>query len=141
MGLVCAPTAHAQRVSYLAKAMLFKKNITGARSRWDLVINEDGTVTVNNVAADPLPEDMMTKLKEAIAATDLAGMMKTKFTGTMASASGGVDHEYFAQLDHKRYMVADWIHNVDATQPFFKVMADIEKRYKPSWTRLGGRGG
>ena len=132
--------AIAQRPTYLVKAMLFKKNITGARDRWDLVINEDGAVTVNAKDAEALPADLLAKLKEAVAATDFASMMKTKSTEGYPSSKGGMDHEYFVQNERKRYAVFDFMHVIDFNLPFFKLMADIEKRYKPTFGRQG-RGG
>ena len=140
VAFLCFSIAVAQRPTYLVKSTLFKKNITGARSHWDLIINQDGTATVNAKAAESLPADLLTKLKETIAATDFTSMMKTKATGGFPSSTGGTDHQYFAQSDGKRYAVFDWMNVIDFSQPFFKLMDEIEKRYKPTFSRMA-RGG
>ena len=122
-------------------ARLFKKNITGARSRWDMKIFDDGTVTINEKAADPLKPEDFDKLKTLIGETDFASIMKTKSTEGYASSKGGIDLEISVHLDKTRAMVASWMHDIDRKALFFKFMDELMAKYKPSWERMGRGGG
>ena len=122
----------------LVEMSLYKKNITGARSRWELAIKDDGSVTVNSKAADPLSAEDLAKLNEAIAQTDFPTLMKTKSTQGLISSQGGIDQGYRLP---RRGAVQSWVHNWDPKAPFFKLMDEISKRYKPSFDRQSGRGG
>lgn len=122
----------------LVEMSLYKKNITGARSRWELAIKDDGSVTVNSKAAEPISGDDLAKLKDAIDHTDFPALMKTKSKQGLVSANGGIDQGY--RLPHKG-AVQSWVHDWDPNAPFFKLMDEISKRYKPSFGRLTGRGG
>lgn len=122
-------------------ARLFKKNFTGSRTRWDMKIFEDGTVTINEKAADPLKPEDFDKLKQLIGETDFATIMKSKSTEGYASSKGGLDLEISVHLEKTRAMVASWMHDVDRKAPFFKFMDELMQKYKPTFERTGRGGG
>jgi hypothetical protein len=129
---------------YLVHAVLFKKNMTGARSKWEMFIREDLSVTINGKPDKPLSQEDFDALKKVIAATDFEAIRKDRNKDGYPSSKGGMDIEYFAKLEKGRAMIDNWDSVFDPEQPFIKMMDKITKSYKPYWDRLvegGGRGG
>ena len=115
---------------------LYKKNMTGARSRWEMVIKDDGSVSINGKQAEPLSAETFAKLKEIVSKTDFAAIMKTRSTEGYASSTGGIDQQYRVKLE-KMYAIRSWDNVLEPKEPFIKFMNELTKKYKPTFDRMG----
>ena len=131
-----APVSAATDAKLYVETSLYKKNITGARSRWEMVVKDDGSVTVNGKDAEPLSPEVFAKLKKVVSETDFAAIMKTRSTEGYASSSGGIDQQYRVKLE-KMYAIRSWDNVLDPKAPFIKFMNELVKKYKPTFERMG----